>query len=175
MHRRGVAFRSHLEPVDGGEPIPLHESSSWAAPTPDGYWPPLALSAGDVIEFGCDYQNDLARDVVEGGSADVDEMCIFIGGYWPRMSADAEACALPGSGPVLAGESTCEEVVDCMVAAGVGNEVGGQRCIADTCAPSADALSQFVVCVERNECWGDPSCAAFHCSSQWNSCVAAGC
>lgn len=175
MHRRGVAFRSHLEPVAGGEPVPLHASSSWAAPTPDAFWPPRSLAAGDVVEFSCDYHNDLPHDVVEGESADVDEMCIFIGGYWPKMSPGAEGCTLPGSGPVLDGSATCEEVVDCMLAAGVGNEVDGQQCIADTCAGSADALSQFVVCVEQHGCWGSESCVAAQCGPEWIGCVEARC
>jgi hypothetical protein len=165
MHRRGTAFESHLLRA-GSDPTPLHASQSWAAPTPDIFWPPLELSAGDTVEFRCDYQNDLAHEVIEGDSADDNEMCIFIGGYWPKMSTDQELCLAEGDGPVFDGSATCQEVVDCMLDAGVGNWVGGQRCIADTC---------FVVCVDKYDCWGDQNCVAFNCSDAWSSCAEATC
>jgi hypothetical protein len=174
MHRRGTAFRSQLL-REGAEPMPLHDSESWAAPTPEVFWPPLELAAGDTVEFRCEYRNDLDREVIEGPSADGDEMCIFIAGYWPKMPADHELCLADGDAPVLTGTRTCEQTVDCMVEAGAGNWVEGQRCVADTCAGSAEALSSFVVCVDRYDCWGDQACAAFNCSQPWEACVAAGC
>jgi len=174
MHRRGVAFDSQLL-RDGTDPLPLHQSDDWAAPTPSVFWPPLELAAGDTVEFRCDYRNDLPNPVVEGESAATNEMCIFIGGYWPKMPADDELCLADGDAPVLSGSHTCQESVNCMLDAGVGNWVGGQECVADTCAASADALSRFVVCVDRYDCWGDQSCVAFNCSDAWSACVDAGC
>jgi hypothetical protein len=76
---------------------------------------------------------------------------------------------------VLDGAQSCSQVVDCMVNAGVGNWVGGQQCVADTCASSASALSSFVVCVNRNNCWGDSACVAARCGTQYTSCTQATC
>ncbi len=174
MHRRGVDFQSQLI-REGEEPSPLHSSQNWSAPTPTVYWPARELETGDVVDFTCEFRNDLPNAVVEGESADTNEMCIFIGGYWPKMSADAELCLEDGSGPVLTGDTTCQQTVECMLTAGVGNDVGGQQCIANTCAASAEALSSFVVCVERFNCWGSESCVTKNCPSQWSTCAAATC
>ena len=169
MHRRGTTFEST---VDGA---PLHLSESWDSPTPSVYWPPRQISAGSTLEFSCGYRNTDGRVVIEGPSAETDEMCVFVGGYWPRLSADAELCLADGSGPVLEGTRTCEQTVDCMVDAGVDNWVGGQQCVTETCAGSAETLSSFVVCVNRNACWGDPTCVAVHCPEQWDRCTQARC
>jgi hypothetical protein len=174
MHRRGVAFHSQVMPPTGAA-FALHDSDTWSAPTPTVYWPPLELTAGSTVEFGCDYRNDSASPVIEGTSGERDEMCVLVGGYWPKLSAEAELCLADGSGPVLDGARTCKQSVDCMVDAGVENWVGGQQCIADTCAGSAAALSSFVVCVNRFDCWGDAGCVAAHCEPQYTSCTQATC
>jgi hypothetical protein len=174
MHRRGVDFGSRLLSGDAS-PRPLHDSDSWAAPLPAVYSPPLELAAGDRIEFTCGFKNDRSEPVIEGASADSDEMCVFIAGYWPRMSPEAELCLGAGSGPILTGSQSCEETVTCMLEAGVGDQVGGQACIADTCAGSAASLSSFVVCVEENDCWGSERCVASRCAGQWTACTAATC
>lgn len=173
MHRRGTTFRSTVSNAVGTSA--LHDSDSWESPTPTVYWPPRELSAGSSIELSCGYRNDATNPVIEGTSGETDEMCVLVGGYWPKLSADAELCLLDGSGPVLDGDRTCARVVDCMVSAGVDNWVGGQRCVATTCAASAAALSSFVVCVNRNDCWGDPQCVAAKCPSQWDRCTQATC
>jgi hypothetical protein len=174
MHRRGTAFRSTIiDPT--GEASALHDSDTWSEPSPTVYWPTRELKAGSTFEFSCDFRNDSAAPVIEGLSGNTDEMCVLVGGYWPKLSFNAELCLADGSGPVFEGTETCEQVVDCMVDAGVGNWVDGQQCIARTCAPSADALSSFVVCVNRNNCWGDPQCVAARCPTQWDSCTKAAC
>ncbi len=169
MHRRGVAFHSS---VDGS---PLHDSPTWESPTPTVYWPPREIAAGSTIEFSCDYRNTDGTTVIEGPSAETDEMCVLVGGYWPKLAADAELCLLDGSGPVLDGTASCEETVDCMLDAGVDNWVDGQACVQDTCAGSASALSSFVVCVNRYDCWGDAGCVLANCPEQWDSCTRARC
>ncbi len=174
MHRRGVEFHSDVTPVTGPA-FSLHESESWSAPTPTVYWPPRELTAGSTIEFGCNFRNDLSSPVVEGISAETDEMCVLVGGYWPKLANDMELCLGDGSGPVLEGSQTCKQTVDCMVNAGVDNWVGGQQCVANTCASSASALSSFVVCVNRNNCWGDAACVAARCGPQYTSCTQASC
>jgi len=174
MHRRGLEFHARVTPP-GGAPTSLHDSLTWSAPTPTVYWPPRSIAAGSTIEFSCDYRNDRTSAVIDGVSADTDEMCVLVGGYWPKQSADTELCLGDGSGPALTGTRTCAQTVSCMSDAGVGNWVGGQACIADTCAASAPALSSFVVCVNRNDCWGDAACVTSHCGAQWDGCAAAEC
>jgi hypothetical protein len=172
MHRRGQAFTSNLR--HGGTLTPLHNSAHADVPTPNVF-APLAVHAGDAIEFSCDYKNDRSEPTIEGASADANEMCIFGGGYWPKQPAATETCLTEGSGPVFSGSKTCAQTVNCMLAAGVGNELGGQQCSANTCSSSAPALSRFIVCVDKNNCWGNSACVAAHCPSQWSSCESARC
>lgn len=169
MHRRGTSFHST---VDGDS---IHEADRWDSPTPSVFWPPRPIAAGSTIEFECGYRNTDGRVIIEGPSAETDEMCVFVGGYWPRLPPSAELCLADGSGPVLSGTKTCEQTVDCMVGAGVDNWVGGQHCVTDTCAGSAEALSSFVVCVNTYDCWGDAACVAAHCPGQWEGCTEARC
>lgn len=49
----------------------------------DVYSPPLALKQGQWIDWSCDYVNPEARNVAQGVQT-TDEMCMFIGTYWPR-------------------------------------------------------------------------------------------
>jgi hypothetical protein len=175
MHRRGTGFSASIEPAGGAPPVTLHETSGGDVPAPSVFIPEIPVSAGSIIEFRCDYRNDLDRTVVEGPSAEHDEMCIFGATYYPRMSRTAELCLVGQSGPVLEGSRSCEETVGCMLEAGVGNWIGGQACVADTCAPSAPALSRFVHCVSEHSCWGSASCVSTHCLPEWNACTAASC
>lgn len=174
MHRRGLAFDARLVRA-GEEPRSLYQTTSWADPVPTPEVPLLELAAGDRIEFDCTYRNDRPAPVVEGRSADRDEMCVFIAGYWPKLPVESELCLSPGSGPLLDGEASCQETVSCMLDAGVDDPVGGQACIARTCAGSARSLASFLVCVEANDCWGSESCVAARCADEWSACSGATC
>jgi len=174
MHRRGMAFDARVVRA-GEEPRSLYRSTSWADPVPMPHVPLLELAAGDRIEFDCTYRNDRPEPVGEGRSAERDEMCVFIAGYWPKLPLESELCLTAGSGPLLDGEATCAQTVSCMLDAGVDDPVGGQACIAQTCAGSASSLDSFLVCVEANDCWGSESCVDAHCRQEWSACSAASC
>jgi hypothetical protein len=171
MHRRGTAFESHLISA-GAAPRLLHRTDSWEAPESADFDPPLAVRAGDRIDFACDFVNDLDRPVVEGESAATDEMCMFIASYWPRLDEDVESCQAPGSGPALRGTQACAAALSCLEEA--GDRVTEQTCAAATCAASAPALHAFLGCAERHACTTE-SCLAEHCAEPYEVCAAAGC
>lgn len=174
MHRRGVQFRSHLSGGALTEPMKLHETNDWEAPPADTFWPALPITAGQRINFECDFRNDMPHVVTEGESADTNEMCMFIASYWPQMDADAEFCLVDGSGPVLSGDRTCSQTISCLEQS--TDDVSAQQCLAQTCSASSSALSSFVICMDENNCWtsGD-SCVENNCLDQYYACAAATC
>lgn len=172
MHRRGVGYRSWLTGGALPAPLELHMTSQWE-PDPTNFEPPLQITAGQVIEYECDFQNDLAQTVIEGSSAETNEMCMFVAGYYPKMSDAAELCFVDGSGPIRSGTKTCAETLTCMQ--GSADAVAQEQCIIDTCEASSVPFNNFVFCLIRNNCVGDPTCIANNCPTEYNACNTATC
>lgn len=172
MHRRGIEFRSHLEGGSLTEPVPLHQTNDWASPIADVYSPAVQVQAGQIIQFTCDYRNDLSRSVTEGESAETDEMCMFIGSYWPQMDLSAENCLVEGSGPVLSGDATCLQTLSCLEE--TSGAVEEQECLQQTCSASSTALSNFIVCLDEFGCQTD-RCIEDHCLEPYFACERASC
>jgi Copper type II ascorbate-dependent monooxygenase, C-terminal domain len=170
MHKRGTHYLATLE-TDGDDTV-VHESYDWQSAEPTAYVPTLPIDAGDSIEFRCDYMNDRGEYVVEGESAERDEMCMFIASYWPQMSPEAEACAMPGSMPLLDGAAACTETLACTEVA--TDAVGVQQCLANTCRGSAAALHTFLMCGEAAGCTTD-TCLAQYCGAEYVACEQASC
>jgi hypothetical protein len=176
MHRRGVGYRSWLSGGDLTEPMELFTTDQWEAPDPRIFETPLQISAGQVIEYECDFQNDLPTTVIEGSSAETNEMCMFLAGYYPKLPEAAELCFLGGSGPVKNGAATCAEALTCTQNA--VDEVANEACILDTCAASSQPFNDFVLCSFRNGCFDQPdptNCIAANCLTEYQSCQSATC
>ncbi len=54
---------------------------------------PLSLHAGQWIDYECNYKNNEARNVAQGFQT-TDEMCMFVGVYWPR-DPNLDFCLAP--------------------------------------------------------------------------------
>jgi hypothetical protein len=102
MHSRGVGYTSRLltgDPLAGGTEVQkLHETTDWEHPVTDVFDAGLSLTQGQWIEWTCNFENPEARDVAQGLQT-TDEMCMFVGAYYPYDSA-FEFCApsLPQAG-----------------------------------------------------------------------------
>lgn len=184
MHRRGVAYDSRI--VGGEAPSPgdsLYATTAWEEVQPAQFAPGVSIRAGQAIDYECRYRNDEGRTIIEGPSAIDNEMCMFVGTYFPKLDPEVEACLTPGSGPQFSGTSSCGEAVACAQAA--TDELEGEQCLVDTCAASSAALSgfggcMFDHCVEvcgvngsgTEEC---QSCIAYHCVEEYLACDAATC
>lgn len=87
MHRRGVDYRAALldgDPLFGGNEVQeLYTTTTWDEPAPRVNTPPLALEPGQWIKWSCGYQNRESRNVAQGQQT-TDEMCMFVGLYWPQ-------------------------------------------------------------------------------------------
>jgi hypothetical protein len=96
MHARGYQFVADLDGADGTTKQELFATQSWQYVTSQPMDPPLALTAGDTIDVRCDYWNNETRTVVQGGTMD-DEMCVFLGLYYPK-DAQTELCSIMADG-----------------------------------------------------------------------------
>lgn len=179
MHKRGVGYRSWLTGGDLDEPRSLYETNLWEGVEPTVMTPALPIRKGQAIDFECDFANEGDSTIIEGASAKMNEMCMFVGAYWPKMDISVETCARPGSGPVFDGESTCAETVACIQ--GTGDLVEREECLLDTCAASNVATGALNVCIFqscREVCpdgEGCSACVAQHCSPEYGACQQATC
>ncbi len=174
MHRRGVGYEATLGDTT------LFETEAWQGIEPRRYDPHLPVAAGSTIEFHCDYQGEAGRTIIEGPSAEANEMCMFVASYYPRLDPVVELCAAPGSGPVFDGDQTCAQTVDCARAS--ENPIALEQCLVDTCAassqPAADLMTcMFYACAEECDVLGSAcdSCVLNRCTDAFGACQTASC
>ena len=195
MHRHGVGYEAFVdEPGQPPSTTPFYTSNDWEHPTYFlGY---RTIRAGSYVRFRCDYRNDDDAPVVQGLSADRDEMCMFGGYYFPAMSPEEEACfGMDGHGT---GTATCSATRACVDACpassrpnlGFGHaEVGAcwQACIAASCPNAtgvlfpelrcrqdkcADACADTTTADGKAAC---DACTAAECAPESAACDAAAC
>jgi hypothetical protein len=162
MHKRGVGYTALLldgDPLAGGQEVQkLYEGTDWLEPVVKVNSPALPLSRGQWIQWSCDYENPENRNVAQGQQT-TDEMCMFIGTYWPR-SPEMDGCRPEGSmnnyksSRLLAnGTKNGAEFLDCWnnspkVVGGGGPESSAdryttQRCFTDSCAQVSGRINEF--------------------------------
>jgi hypothetical protein len=159
MHSRGDGYSAKLWdriPIDPGAVSlrDLYVTSEWDEPVPTRFEPPLELSAGQWIDYECRYTNGEARDVSQG-FASTDEMCMFIGAYYPKNRA-LELCS--GKRLIFGnGTRTGKEVVDCVKELSAPSLRGSfdnpdryatQQCFTGSCPAVAEQLSAYMTCLQ---------------------------
>ena len=174
MHKRGVGYQATL-----GDQM-LFETEAWQGIEPRRYVPHQHVAAGSTIDFHCDYEGDPDRTIIEGPSADANEMCMFVASYYPRLDPQVELCAGADSGPVFDGTQTCGETITCVRNA--EDPVAQEQCIVDTCAassqPAADLMMcMFYQCGDACDSLGPAcdSCVINQCTDQFGACQNAAC
>jgi hypothetical protein len=184
MHVRGTHFESRLIGPNRPSPIPLVGTDDWSSIEPTIYRPPLELKTGDRVQYSCDYVNRDSFPVVEGPSKTDNEMCLMVGGYYPKIDFPFEFCSSPGSGPQFNGTKKCGEVVTCFTNA--KDPIAAEKCRVDVCPGSNRAFNDFFGCVAQKcffagKCTGpatDPKCndcAIQECASELSTCSQATC
>ncbi|MGD0526972.1 MAG: hypothetical protein ABSE49_17640 [Polyangiaceae bacterium] len=184
-HSRGVGYGAYIDPaVDQLGTTPFYTSTSWSSPENASLTMPIA--AGARIRFECDYDNSAGTQAYYAGQSALDnEMCMFIGTYYPEMGEAADFCETSpdmfGTGP-----ATCGATLSCFEACGgkltgFGGGGGGglevavpdceQACMVESCPDASGLLVPFMSCLQKN-CKSDCSDAS---SSACTSCVAASC
>ncbi len=151
MHKRGVAFEARLLDRYGAPVRELLHTTQWDAdpvPFPEG----VPIERGQLVEFTCSWANTGTEAVIEGDAAG-DEMCMFVGGYFPAIDRPfGETCEISAdSGPVFGGTATCAESLACL--SRVTSRVEAHACWFATRAEDSAALVELA--------W---SCASARCS-----------
>jgi hypothetical protein len=162
MHKRGIDYTATLldrDPLEGGQEMKtLYEGTTWDEPLVEINAPALELKAGQWIKWACTYEN-LEDSNVAQGQETTDEMCMFLGMYWPR-SPEMDWCMAPGStesysaSRLLAnGSMNGAQFLDCwsnspQIIGGGGpksaaDRYTSQRCFTDSCAKVSARVNEF--------------------------------
>jgi hypothetical protein len=164
MHKRGVGFNATTTDADatamaGG---PLYVSDDWSEPVPRVFesTPPLTVKAGSSISYTCDFENTDTATVVQGESADINEMCMFVGSYWPRRSEAFEWCygGVTGEG----GTASAAATLTCIVLCGADNPECSAGCWKNACPNAPMKIAQARDCLPQcaSSCKGGLESAA---------------
>lgn len=180
MHKRGISYLANALHADGTSEQ-LYTTTSWDAPEPRDFTDngTNVLHAGSSIQYTCTYANPDATPYIEGPSAEKNEMCMFVGLYYPQLPPSAEFC-LDGWA-IGSGASTCMQAVSC--ASGCSGEACLARCISDSCPGAGVPLTNFLRCAEKHcqaacgqggggSC---QSCIASNCGSEYGACASSSC
>jgi hypothetical protein len=191
-HARGVGYGAYLDPsATEMAAKPFYTSNSWSSPPNQQM--SMTIPAGTHLRFECDYDNTSGtQEFFQGQSAQTNEMCMFIGTYYPEMTQIADYCL---SGPDMFGNGSvsCGDTLTCMEACGsIGlGKVGGggvsdceQKCVVQSCPSASTTLVPVLECVRSScssECGaaatgsGCSTCLQAKCASQSQACMAHAC
>jgi hypothetical protein len=171
MHKQGIGAVVNLEDGTGKSllPKPLYTTTQWTDP-PVTIWssPTMGLKAGQQIDYTCSYQNTGDTDVLSGLSAKTNEMCVWVGAYYPRNQA-FEYC---GGTPGFANESLASTYIGTGTAdgpttlscfSGAASDPTGDLfdgCVVQSCPGIAKPMSALIHCSERANGPAQTACAS---------------
>jgi hypothetical protein len=183
-HSRGVGYSAWIDSAPTQlSTSPFYTSASWNSPPQQQMMMPVA--AGTQLRWECDYDNSQGtQEYFQGQSAQTNEMCMFIGTYYPDMGQIADFC-LQGADYFGSGTTACGGTLTCLQACGGKISLGGlagalgggglsdceQKCVVQSCPTAADALTPLTSCM-TNSCKTECATSA---SSACSSCVASSC
>lgn len=185
MHKRGTFFEATTDDEAANELLggTLYETEEWAEPVPrvfDGATSPM-LRAGSTISYTCDFANPDPFTVVQGPSADTNEMCMFVGMYWPKQDDNFEWCydGVTDAGGTL----SAAETLMCLVECGGGDPECAGGCWQNACPNAPMKVSSMRDCLPSclGQCVGGldsescSSCAADTCPAEYDAFMAATC
>lgn len=196
MHKRGVGYVARELDTSGSQVGELYRGTEWEQVALTKYQPVKSLSAGESVDFQCDYSNTTDHTIIQGLST-ADEMCMFIGLYYPK-DRQTELCGLSadwsgafwaatwiGGGTVDgAGTATCLANANLM---SVDNGASFYQCVIDSCPAISGPVSAAARCLGTNgqgacnsECSGTDAttcktCLAQNCGSAVQTLAAATC
>jgi hypothetical protein len=202
QHLRGTGVSAYLDDPSGAQSTdPIVWSPAWDSPTVNES--ELKVPAGSYIRTVCQYHGDDHPVVVQGQDKLANEMCMFIGFYYPAIPPESggeafENCfqtPIPGGvgDHFGSGSKSCGESLSCIRSCPPGESpvllrdgvaVGPcwQSCMVDACPTASAPLDDIGWCVREkcsSECMGDNGgcdvCVATNCSPQYFACQAHHC
>jgi hypothetical protein len=189
-HARGDNYGAYIDPaVDQMGTTPFYTSSSWNSPPNEQYTMPI--KGGSRIRFECDYDNSSGTaEYFQGQSAQTNEMCMFVGLYYPEIDPIVDFCAT-NRDMYGTGTATCGATMTCLAGCGKLNlgTIGAsapdceQKCMVDSCPSAATPLNPLLTCL-HNSCASQcadmtseacTSCLSQSCASTQSACQAHTC
>lgn len=186
-HARGTGYGAYIDPTaDQLATTPFYTSTSWSSP--NQLSTSMPIKAGSRIRFECQYDNaNGTQEYFQGPSAANNEMCMFIGTYYPDMGQLADYC-LTGPDMFGTGSASCADTMTCISSCGkvsLGTSVSPcmQKCVVQSCPKASTSLIPLLECVKNScstQCSGTTasactSCVASSCGSQWTACQQQSC
>jgi hypothetical protein len=153
MHKRGTDYVANLTETVNGTLNPIYESHDWENVPVSSWQPGMALHQGQSIDYTCFYQNGENREITQGQTTK-DEMCMFLGSYYPR-NRELEQCQqlVPGQGATFIGTGTADgaKTLQCFRSAGMSQDQSARKatyfgCVVDSCPAIATPLTAYVKC-----------------------------
>lgn len=156
MHKRGVGYVAKERDATGVEQGELYRTTEWEEVDLRPFNPARLLRAGQSVDFACDYDNKSDHDIIQG-LATTDEMCMFIGLYYPK-DRQTELCGLNDewSGAFWAatwigqGASTGAQTASCLTNAKPLTEDDGAsffKCVVESCGTIGQQVSDAARCL----------------------------
>lgn len=196
-HARGVGYAAYIDTPTEMATKPFYTSASWSSPQIATMSMPI--KAGSKLRFECDYDNSSGtQEYFQGPSAQTNEMCMFIGAYWPDMGEIVDyGYANPGPdmfGTAGASGTNCNDTLTCIQNCPADNSGGSsvgpvdaspcmQKCMVSSCTTASTPLFPLLECIE-NSCSSQcatttgtscSSCVAASCGAQYSACSAHTC
>ena len=192
-HARGDNYGAYLDTgMTSLATTPFYTSDSWTSPPLQTM--NMAISSGSFIRFECDYDNTNPTpngpDTVayyQGQSAFTNEMCLFIGTYYPDIGAQTDNCE---KSPDMFGTGTvsCTDTLTCLAAcpsskgSALNTSPCVQGCLVNSCPASFDTLNPLLNCIESkcsSQCAsggsGCMTCVQDSCAGEYIACSTSAC
>lgn len=198
-HQRGTKMTVWRDPnKDTTSSNILYSSTDWE--NPEMLVNPVALKKGEHVRFQCEYDNTAGdTDVIQGPRAALNEMCAFIGIYYPEQPStpagpnnnDFWGCGYERKFTETGSKLACLDLAQCLQTCpatdaprfhpgGVDIGLCWQKCAADACPNGLSKVFPLSSCQQTKcaaECKaGDClSCLTTKCADEFNSCAAHTC
>jgi hypothetical protein len=162
MHRRGVSYTASVVEPSNGALTQIYESHDWEEVPLAEWLPGMPLRAGQSIDYTCHFQNPEDRQVAQGLTTK-DEMCMFLGNYFPR-NAELETCGFASEGGATffgTGTADGKSTLECLGKYGGSPETTADfyGCVQDSCPAIGEQVTGHLKCqLTQSEEGG--SCAA---------------
>lgn len=199
QHQRGAGVEVFVDPPTGERATnPFVTSQDWEHPVTANA--PLQLTADSHVRTRCHMAGD-GKPAYQGQNKLTDEMCMFIGYYYPAIPGDQgalfENCVdniQPGGvgDEFGVGTATCAQTSACVQSCsptdyprpGDGRiDVGAcfQRCMVNSCPAAGAPFNALSTCVQTkcseacNKGGDCASCVAAQCGNEYGTCQASTC
>ncbi len=186
-HARGVNYQAYLDTASSPATTPFYTSNNWASPTIQ--LDTVQISAGSYIRYYCDYDNTQGTQAyLQGPSAEYNEMCMFVGLYYPAMDTSSEQCDNGDTFGV--GTTSCTDTLTALSSCpsddagpeGIDFNQCIQQSFVQSCPNASGPLINVLNCIQTScasECAAQgtacTSCIASSCATEYEACSSSTC